>query len=591
MNMNKTIASIVIIFLLLSLPTIADTNNESNVEEIISITDILRSHTEGEPASFTVQETIWSPDGSKLLIRYTDSPSQSEQIDDLYVVNADGTELNKIASSKPIKSEGACIAYPMWSPTGDKIAFHLSQFRGGLLAVVNPDGTGLNAIGTGLSDMESILSSVPDFGWQRWLKWSPDEAKMAFEWGKDKRTYIYVADADGSNPVKLYPDAPNSGPVWSHDSRKIAFRTKRSLMSVNVDGTGLTYLSNGTDGTKYGIKYSRYSWSPDDSKLVYLASTKEVDGEEQFGIFVVNADGTKRTEIMTGAYFENPRWSPDGSKILFALEVGGGAHERYIVDADGRNLILLSEGDVASASWSPDGSKILFALEVGEDHELYTVDADGRNLILLSKGHISGASWSPDGSKIAFMKDHSLYTMNPDNTGKMMLSAVWRYSWSPSGDKIAFSSVVDPKTGKEVSLDAVYQNPDSYEASIFMSNPDGTKCVRLMRGGYSTIKSWSPDGSRLLVISLDEKMMRPDNAAIIKLSNVTPVFIKPTPKPLETVSAHPTMGETPEEIDTAVTETTTPATDPVKTPGFTAISSVIGLIILALYLSKHRRSV
>ena len=550
MNMNKTIASIVITSILLSLPAIADTNNDSNVDEIISITDILRSHTEGEPASFTVQDVIWSPDGSKLLVRYTDSPSQSEQIDDLYVMNADGSELNKIASSKPIKSEGACIAFPMWSPTGDKIAFHLSQSRGGLLVVVNPDGTGLNAIGTGLSDMESILSSVPDFGWwQRWLKWSPDGGKMAFEWEeKGKSTYIYVADADGSNPVRLYPDAPNSDPVWSHDSKKIAFRTKSGLVSVNVDGTGLTYLLNRTDGTKHGIR----SWSPDDSKLVYSASTKEVEGDEQFGIFVVNADGTKRTEIMTGAYFENPRWSPDGRKILFALEVG-------------------------------------------EDHELYTADADGRNLILLSEGDVASASWSPDGSRIAFVKDHSLYTMDPDGTGKMMLtltgfgeSAV--YVWNPSGDKIAFSSVVDPKTGKEVSLDIVCRDWDSYEASIFMSNPDGTKRVRLMQGGYNTIKSWSPDGSRLLVTSLDKKM-RPDNTVIIKLSNTVPILIDLPSKPLENASAHPTMGETPKVTNTPATETTASTTDTVKTPGFTAISSVIGLIVLALYLSKHRRGV
>ena len=546
MNMKKTIASIVITSILLSLPAIADTNNDSNVEEIISITDVLRSHTEGEPASFTVQDTIWSPDGSKLLIRYTDSPSQSEQIDDLYVMNADGTELTKIASSKCIKSEGAWISDPIWGPTGDKIAFHLSQPRGGLLAVINPDGTGLNAIGTGLSDMESILSSVPDFGSQRRLRWSPDEAKMAFEWENDK-THVYVADADGSNPVKLYPDTSNSNPAWSHDSRKIAFRTKSSLMSVNVDGTGLTYLSNGTDGTKYGIKYLRYSWSPDDSKLVYLASTKEVDEEEQFGIFVVNADGTKRVEIMRGAYFENTRWSPDGSKILFALGVGE------------------------------------------EGQELYTVDADGRNLILLSKGHISEASWSPDGSKIAFMKDRSslcIITPEGDRIWSVYASVGATYAWNPSGDKIAFSLVVDTKTGKEADFNSSYQN---HEASIFMSNPDGTERVQLMRGGYNTIENWSPDGSRLLVRSRDEtRYLR--NAVVIKLSNVTPVFIKPIPKPLETASAHPTMGETSEETNTPVTETTAPATDTAETPGFT-ILSVIGLIVLALYLSNHKRGV
>lgn len=551
MNINKIIASIVITSILLSLPAIADTNNDSKVEEIISITDIMRSHTKGEPASFSVQDVVWSPDGSKLLLRYTSSPSQSEQADELYVMNADGTELNKIVSSGLIKSEGAYMSLPIWSPTGNKIVFSLSQPRGALLAVVNPDGTGLNAIGTSLSDMESILSSVHGSGWQRWLRWSPDGAKMAFEWEKGMSTYTYVADADGSNLVKLYPDTSNSDPVWSHDSGKIAFRTKSSLMSVNVDGTGLTYLSNGTDGTKYGIKYPRYSWSPDDSKLLYVASTKEVDGEEQFGIFVVNADGTKRAEIMTGAYFENPCWSPDGRKILFALRVG-------------------------------------------EDCELYTVEADGRNLILLSKGE--GASWSPDGGRIAFMKDHSLYTTNPDGTGEMMLalagfgefvqSAV--YVWHPSGDKIAFSSVVDPKTGKEVNLDAASRDWDAHESPIFLSNPDGTERVRLMQGGYNIIKSWSPDGSRLLMTS---EKMRADKTVMIKLSNVTPISINIPSKPIETASTQPGVKQTPEETDTAVMETTAPATNTVETPGFTAILSVIGLIVSIFYISKYRRSV
>ncbi len=318
-------------------------------------------------------------------------------------------------------------------------------------------------------------------------------------------------------------------------------------MSANVNGTGLTYLSNGTDGTKYGIKHLRYSWSPDDSKLLYIASIKEVDGKEQFGIFVVNADGTKRVEIMRGAYFENTRWSPDGRKILFALGVGE------------------------------------------EGQELYTVDADGRNLILLSRGDVTDASWSPDGGRIAFMEDHSLYTTNPDGTGEMMLALTGAaYAWNPSGDKIAFSSVVGPKTGKEVSFDAASRDWDAHEFPIFLSNPDGTERVQLMRGGYNTIENWSPDGSRLLVRSRDETgYLR--NAVIIKLSNVTPVFIKPIPKPLGTASARPTMGETPEETDTAVTKTT--ATSNSETPGFTSIVSVIGLIVLALYLSDHRRGV
>ena len=58
MNMNKTISSIVITSILSSLPAISDTNNDPKVEEVIAITDILRSHTKGGPASFSVQDAV-----------------------------------------------------------------------------------------------------------------------------------------------------------------------------------------------------------------------------------------------------------------------------------------------------------------------------------------------------------------------------------------------------------------------------------------------------------------------------------------------------------------------------------------------------
>ena len=107
MNMNKTISSIVITSILSSLPAISDTINDSNVEEIIYITDIMRSHTEGGPTLLSVQDAIRSLDESKLLIRYTSSPSRSEQIDDLCVLNIDGTGSNKIVSSGFIELESA----------------------------------------------------------------------------------------------------------------------------------------------------------------------------------------------------------------------------------------------------------------------------------------------------------------------------------------------------------------------------------------------------------------------------------------------------------------------------------------------------
>jgi Tol biopolymer transport system component len=109
-----------------------------------------------------------------------------------------------------------------------------------------------------------------------------------------------------------------------------------------------------------------------------------------------------------------------------------------------------------------------------------------------------------------------------------------------------------------------------------------------MQGGYNIIKSWSPDGSRLLMTS---EKMRADKTVMIKLSNVTPISINIPSKPIETASTQPGVKQTPEETDTAVMETTAPATNTVETPGFTAILSVIGLIVSIFYISKYRRSV
>lgn len=620
-----TLVIITISLLFLSDTVSAVTNNTFKSEEVISITDIVKPHTLNaskevslKPGSFYIQG-FWSHDGGKILIRAVVSLSQYEEISEIYVMNADGTALKKVVSSRLMNTRGARIANPVWSPSGDKIVFQLTQPKGSLLAVVNPDGTGLKVIGTDFSDMESILAFLPEAGWwQRKLKWSPDMTKVAFEFEGEKEsaglnTYIYTADADGSNLRQLYSDASNRNPVWSNDSKKIIFATleeQSSLIRINIDGTDLKYLSNGT-------KYGSYQWSPDDSRILYLAS-KEIDGKEQWDLYVVNADGTGTREIMSGSWIENPSWSPDGSKILFQSNTN-----------------------------------------------VFTVDADGTNL----KGDINMFGLNPNGEKIAFMDKYSLYTMNPDGTGKTLLALRgWGeffqqpvYAWNPSGDKIVFSAMIDPATEKQMDFDTLLAKSDSYARSdssaahIFLSNPDGTELVQLTaKEPYNVITGgWSPDGSRLIVASSQDIEMRTRNVSIIKLSGYdevlsvyAPLFIEPDEefvievksmsKPVGNASITlngKEIGVTDEQGDlkynlkepgryqlnatkkgyktatktiilkesekiqeqktTEVKEIIPPekTTNTPETPGFTLMLSILGLIVSLFYNSKRRRRV
>jgi Tol biopolymer transport system component len=74
----------------------------------------------------------WSPDGKKLAFHWPDSSDYC-----IYTVNADGTELKKIAGKKGIDFE-----LPAWSPDGNKIYFQLTNSQGNWeIWVMDADGS------------------------------------------------------------------------------------------------------------------------------------------------------------------------------------------------------------------------------------------------------------------------------------------------------------------------------------------------------------------------------------------------------------------------------------------------------------------
>ena len=78
---------------------------------------------------------VWSPDGSRIAF-----VGASEEGFDLYVMNADGTDITRLTDLPGDETQ------PAWSPDGDRIAYSWDdlgdpRFRTGI-SVVNADGTG-----------------------------------------------------------------------------------------------------------------------------------------------------------------------------------------------------------------------------------------------------------------------------------------------------------------------------------------------------------------------------------------------------------------------------------------------------------------
>lgn len=218
-------------------------------------------------------------------------------------------------------------------------------------------------------------------------------------------------------------------------------------------------------------------------------------------IFLLNSDGTNPHRLTTGTSPVaeiNPAWSPDGSKIAFAIPEGSG-HAIAVANPDGSGLDVLTEGGLyRHPAWSPDGSKISFAIST-DAIAVMNADGSGRHELIrrLSGDEYGKMSWSPDGTKIAFEstrgkstshdQDYEIFVMNAaDGSGLMQLTsnAVADHSpaWKPDGTKIAF-----------------HTKRPTVATSIWLMNPDGSAQAQLVGGGSFGVSepAWSQDGTEI----------------------------------------------------------------------------------------------
>ncbi len=129
----------------------------------------------------------------------------------------------------------------------------------------------------------------------------------------------------------------------------------------------------------------------------------------QGDIWTVPAEGgTAYRLTVHEAYDSHPRWSPDGSRLVFVTDRHGSG-DLYVIGSRGeapRRLTYHSAPD-GPASWMPDG-RILFETDrtwqqVEREEEVYTVSAEGGTPDRLLDAVGYTPVMSPDGRFIAFV--------------------------------------------------------------------------------------------------------------------------------------------------------------------------------------------
>jgi Tol biopolymer transport system component len=281
----------------------------------------------------------WSADGTHLFFVSARGPAGA-----VHASGANGRGMLRLFRTG-ILSEVA------WSP-GDEWVAYSSRGR---VVMLQPGGGSRRVVGSGVD-----------------LAWSPDGSKLAFA-GSAVGGPIHVVDAVGSGRARVTDGAFDHSPAWSPDGGRIAFSRSAGiglpeyLYLVRADGTGLERL---------GPQGAAPAWSPEGGRVAFWQRVPEGVQLAVYGF----ADAQVR--VLTRplpAFSGEPRWSPDGTRLLVTVCSPFGACRIEVAVADGTVVSRIATG--GDPAWSPDGTRIAFSTRRGcAAAGIFVTRADGTAL-------------------------------------------------------------------------------------------------------------------------------------------------------------------------------------------------------------------
>jgi len=131
----------------------------------------------------------------------------------------------------------------------------------------------------------------------------------------------------------------------------------------------------------------------------------------RYELQVADADGFNPQTVLSSLEpIGGPKWSPDGSKLVY---VSYESRKSTVIVQDlatgQRKVVSNFPGDNYAPSWSPDGKQIALALSKDSIAQIYTVPSNGGEAtrITESKAIDVSPAFTPDGQSIIFVSDRS----------------------------------------------------------------------------------------------------------------------------------------------------------------------------------------
>ncbi len=184
-------------------------------------------------------DPVWSPDGTRIAFAgmgdfFADVGAAPDSTG-LYVMNADGTDVRRIARVPHALTERDFYAFheSQWQPGGDLIAYQ-----------ADPDGTEMHvfvvaADGSGTRDISlRVGGGATD---DAWPTWSPDGTRLAFTRQRSDVVGYQVVIVEIEGADRFTPDHPDlrGAPLtWSPDGTRVLGYTADGTSIIDIDLTG-----------------------------------------------------------------------------------------------------------------------------------------------------------------------------------------------------------------------------------------------------------------------------------------------------------------------------------------------------------------
>ncbi|MGI9206117.1 MAG: LpqB family beta-propeller domain-containing protein [Woeseiaceae bacterium] len=142
-------------------------------------------------------------------------------------------------------------------------------------------------------------------------------------------------------------------------------------------------------------------WSPDGTRILYGLRTAA--GEQAWELDL--ASGAKRRVINTPLHIQDTSWHPDGERLVFSSDRDGHGLDIWETDLPTGLMWRLTdlEGDETDPAWSSNGRNLAYVRKTDGDYALMLRRNGASDVALfVSDTPLTAPSWRPDGSLLTF---------------------------------------------------------------------------------------------------------------------------------------------------------------------------------------------